>query len=241
MPKKSKEKASVVSFSEKALGKLAEENTKLKREQREICEMAVRAILHALDCKDHYTYGHSVRVTYYSLILGKELNLSESDLYDLEMTALCHDIGKIGIPDAILLKPSHLTEEEFKVMKEHPCKSAQILEGFLPFEKIAHCAKHHHERYDGRGYPDGLSGEEIPLLSRIVLVADTFDAMTSTRPYRKGLSHEVAFKELKELSGSQFDPHLVKHFCNAMEKENKKGNSTFKLNILEGEFLKDAA
>ncbi|PIP95245.1 MAG: hypothetical protein COW00_13925 [Bdellovibrio sp. CG12_big_fil_rev_8_21_14_0_65_39_13] len=224
-----------------ALMNLSREVQDLKRKQKDFCEMAVRAILHALDCKDHYTFGHSMRVTYYALVLGKELELSGDELYDLELAALFHDIGKIGVPDKVLLKPARLTEEEFLEMKAHPSKSAEILEGFEPFELVAKYAKHHHERYDGRGYPDSLKGEEIPLFSRIILIADTFDAMTSTRPYRKGLAYEVAFSELKEFSGSQFDPQLVEHFCAAMAREEAKKEGTFKLTIIEGEFNKDAA
>lgn len=213
----------------------------LRRQQKEFCEQAVRSILHALDCKDHYTYGHSMRVAYYSLTLGKELGLNNDELYNLELAALFHDIGKIAVPDAVLNKPARLTEDEFVVMKSHPSKSAEILEGFAPFEDIAKWAKHHHERYDGRGYPDGMKGEEIPLYSRIILIADTFDAMTSTRPYRKGLPYEVAFAELIEFSGSQFDPNLVEHFVTAMRREESKNEVTFKLTIVSGEFKKDAA
>jgi HD-GYP domain-containing protein (c-di-GMP phosphodiesterase class II) len=220
---------------------LAREVEDLKRAQKEFCEMAVRSILHALDCKDHYTYGHSMRVTYYSLVLGRELGFSKEELYDLELSALFHDIGKIGVPDKVLLKPARLTEEEFAEMKTHPSKSAEILEGFAPFEMVAKYAKHHHERYDGRGYPDALKGEEIPLFSRIILIADTFDAMTSTRPYRKGLPYEVAFSELKEFSGTQFDPQLVEKFVIGMAKEKSKNEGTFRLTIIEGEFEKDAA
>ena len=224
-----------------ALLNLSKENNELKAQQKEFCEMAVRSILHALDCKDHYTYGHSMRVTYYSLVLGREMGLDENELYDLEMAALFHDIGKIGVPDNVLTKPARLTEEEFQIMKKHPEKSAEILTGFKPFEMAAKYAKHHHERYDGRGYPDALAGENIPLFSRIILIADTFDAMTSTRPYRKGLPYEVAFEELREFSGSQFDPNLVEHFCKAMSKEEAKNEDTFTLTIIEGEFAKDAA
>ena len=221
--------------------KLFEENQKLKKEQKEFCEMAVRAILHALDCKDHYTYGHSTRVAHYALLLGREVGLEKEDLYHLEMAALFHDIGKIAIPDALLLKSSRLNQDEFQIMKSHPIKSAEILEGFKPFEKIAKYVKHHHERYDGRGYPDGLKGEEIPLFSRLILIADTFDAMTSTRPYRKGLNYDVAFSELKTFSGAQFDPALVEHFYKAMLQEEKRGTKTFKLTIINGEFSKKAA
>jgi putative nucleotidyltransferase with HDIG domain len=220
---------------------LVKQVRELRDQQREMCEMAVKTMLRALDAKDNYTYGHSMRVAFYSVTLGKELGLNDEEMYELEMSALFHDIGKIGVPDAVLLKPARLTEEEFLKMKAHPSLTAEILTDFKYFQDIATYAKHHHERFDGRGYPDGLAGDDIPLYSRIILIADTFDAMTSTRPYRKGLPYEVAFNELEEFSGSQFDPELVKHFISAMTKEDSKGEETFELNIVEGEFKKDAA
>lgn len=220
---------------------LEAENKALKLEQKKICEMAARTILHALDCKDHYTYGHSTRVAYFSLTLGREIGLDEDELYDLELSALFHDIGKIGVPDSVLNKPSRLTEDEFLQMKSHPEKSYEILQGFTHFEKVATFAKYHHERWDGRGYPDGLKGEDIPLFSRIILIADTFDAMTSTRVYRKGLDYEIAYEELEEFSGSQFDPDLAKAFVRAMKKEEAKQEKTFTLTIIDGLFKKDAA
>lgn len=213
----------------------------LKQKQKDTCEMAARAILSALDAKDHYTYGHSMRVAYYSLTLGRERGLSEEELYDLELAALFHDIGKIGTPDSVLLKPTRLDEDEFLEMKKHPMRSHQILQGFDQFEEIAKCAKHHHERFDGRGYPDGLKAKEIPLFARILLIADTFDAMTSTRPYRKGLAFEMAFAELEEFSGTQFDPELVKIFISGMRKEVEKREETFYLKIVDNKFEKDAA
>lgn len=221
--------------------KMAEELEGLRRREKEICEMAARSILSALDAKDHYTFGHSMRVAYYSLVLGKELGLDNEELYDLELAGLFHDIGKIGIPDKVLLKPTRLDEDEFLQMKKHPEWSAQILEGFDHFQEIAYCTRHHHERYDGRGYPDGLRGEEIPLFSRILLITDTFDAMTSSRPYRKGLSFETAYEELEEFAGSQFDPNLVKAFITAMKKEQDKNEETFYLKIIDGNFEKNAA
>lgn len=223
-----------------ALLDLISENKKLKKNQKDLGEMAVRSILHALDCKDHYTYGHSTRVTYYALMLGRKMGLTEKELYDLEIASLCHDIGKIGIPDAILLKTERLNEKEFQIMKGHPSKSAGILENFKPFKRAAKYAKHHHERYDGKGYPDALKGENIPLLSRMILIADSFDAMTSTRPYRKGLPYKVAFEDLQEFSGSQFDPLLVKSFCRVMTFEEKKQENTFQLTIVPGIFKKAA-
>ncbi len=238
----SDKKSNVISLhGHKVASSTQSEAETLRQSQKEFCEQAVRSILYALDCKDHYTYGHSMRVAYYSLTLGKELGLDAEALYNLELAALFHDIGKIAVPDAVLNKPARLTEDEFLVMKSHPSKSAEILKGFSPFEDIAIWAKHHHERYDGRGYPDAMKGEDIPLYSRIILIADTFDAMTSTRPYRKGLAYEVAFAELIEFSGSQFDPHLVEHFIAAMRREEGKNEQTFKLTIVNGEFNKDAA
>lgn len=227
--------------SEKSIKNLAKEIKDLKDQQKKVCEQAVRSILQALDCKDHYTFGHSLRVTHFALKLGEEMGFDEETLYDLEMSALFHDIGKIAVPDAVLLKPARLDDEEFLQMKQHPSKSAEILEGFEPFEEVAKNAKHHHERYDGRGYPDGLKGEDIPLFSRIILIADTFDAMTSTRPYRKGLPYDVAFAELEEFAGSQFDPELVKSFVSAMTKDKAEKSDTFSLKIIAGEFKKDAA
>jgi putative nucleotidyltransferase with HDIG domain len=203
--------------------------------------MAAKTILRALDAKDHYTYGHSMRVTYFSMVMGKQLGLSDAEMYDLELSALFHDIGKIGTPDAVLNKPSRLTDEEFDIMKEHPSKSYEILKDFDVFEKVARNAKHHHERYDGRGYPDQLKAEEIPVYARIILIADTFDAMTSTRVYRKGLPHEVAFNELVEFSGSQFDPGLVKHFIKGMRKEQAKNEDKFYIPLMGEMYDKDAA
>lgn len=226
---------------EKKIDSLNEEIESLEKKRKETCEMAVKTVLRALNCKDDYTYGHSMRVAFYSVALGKELGLSKDELYKLELAALFHDIGKIGVPDEILMKPSRLEEEEFHIMKQHPTKSAEILADFDYFADIADWVKFHHERYDGRGYPDGLKGEDIPLYSRIILIGDTFDAMTSTRPYRKGLSYEIAFSELDEFSGTQFDPKLVKAFVKAMTKEEAKKEETFKLTIIEGPHKKDAA
>lgn len=213
----------------------------LKDENHKISEMAARAILKALDAKDSYTYGHSMRVCYFSMVLGRELDLSDWQMYELQLAALFHDIGKIGTPDSVLNKPTRLTAEEFEIMKEHPVKSYEILKGFKTFEKVAKHAKHHHERYDGRGYPDGLKGDEIPFYARIILIADTFDAMTSTRVYRKGLSYNVAFSELIEFSGSQFDPQLVEYFINGMKKEQAKNEDQFYIPLMNERFDKNAA
>jgi len=213
----------------------------LKNEKQRICEMAARTILKALDAKDNYTFAHSMRVCFFSMVLGKQLKLTDKQIYDLQLAALFHDIGKIGTPDAVLNKPSRLSNEEFKIMKQHPTQSFEILKGFDVFEKVARYAKHHHERYDGRGYPDRLKGEAIPLYSRIILIADTFDAMTSTRVYRKGLPYSIAYNELTEFSGTQFDPGLVKHFIVAMKREEAKHEKEFYIPLMDQLYKKDAA
>lgn len=203
--------------------------------------LVVQTLLAALRCKDDYTWAHSLRVAFYSVTVGREMGLSEQELFELEVSALFHDVGKIGVPDSVLLKPSRLTEEEFLEMKLHPSKSFDILADFPAFHQMALHAKHHHERYDGRGYPDGLKAETIPLFSRIILISDTFDAMTSTRPYRKGLPYDVAFAELKEFAGTQFDPMIVEKFIACMTKEQSKNEDTFNLTVIQGNFKKDAA
>jgi HD-GYP domain-containing protein (c-di-GMP phosphodiesterase class II) len=213
----------------------------LKNENRQISEQAARTILKALDVKDAYTFGHSMRVAYFSLVTGTEAKLTQEEMRELELSAIFHDIGKIGTPDAVLNKPSRLSEEEFLVMKQHPEMSWQILQDFPGFKKIADNARFHHERFDGKGYPFGLKGEEIPLSARIILIADTFDAMTSTRPYRKGLDYEVAFKELSDFSGSQFDPKLVEMFIQGMRKEAMKGEEEFFIPLMDRRFNKNAA
>lgn len=223
------------------LVRLSREVDQLKQKQKHMNEKAIKGILHALDYKDHYTYGHSMRVAFFCTILGKEMDLTSKEIDQLELTALCHDIGKIGVPDSVLLKPSRLTSEEFDLMKSHPEKSAEILKYFDNFEKIAIDVKYHHERYDGMGYPSRKKGDDIPLFSRIILIADTFDAMTSSRPYRKGLPHQIAFDELVKFSGTQFDPALVPLFLRGMAKEQQRSSDTFYLKFIDNKFKKDAA
>jgi putative nucleotidyltransferase with HDIG domain len=220
---------------------MAAQVQELKADNKRISEQAARTILKALDCKDSYTFGHSMRVAYFSLVTGREAGLSQEDLHELELSAIFHDIGKIGTPDTVLNKPSRLSEEEFQIMKEHPEKSYEILKEFPGFEKIADFARSHHERYDGKGYPQSLKGEEIPVAARIILIADTFDAMTSTRSYRKGLPYEVAFEELIQFSGTQFDPNMVNLFIEGMKKEAMKNEEEFFLPLMDRSFSKKAA
>ncbi len=176
------------------------------------------ALLQALKERDPYTYGHCLRVARNSRLLAEAAGLNEYEQRVVEYASLFHDLGKMGIPDSILLKPGRLTQDEEAIMRAHPEKSEKIISSLthVPFFKaVAPGVRHHHERMDGAGYPDGVFGQKIPLSARIILIADTFDAMTTTRPYRKGLTKEVAYKELRLFSGRQFDTDLVKVFLKA--------------------------
>jgi len=180
-----------------------------------------QALLQALRERDPYTYGHCRRVATYARMLARDAGLNEYEQRVIEFSSMFHDLGKLGIPDSILFKPGRLTEEEAEVMRNHPIKSVEIvkpLETVPFFRATLPGIRHHHERMDGLGYPHGVSGENIPLNARIILIADTFDAMTTTRPYRKGLDVQIAYKELKNFAGRQFDPQLVQVFLKAHPK-----------------------
>ena len=177
----------------------------------------LRILLSSLDEKNPYTHGHSIRVAEYSSVTAIKLGFDQGQLDVVQIAALLHDIGKIGIPDAVLQKAAKLTKSEFEIMKTHPTRSANILkESGLPNE-IVDAVHFHHERLDGFGYPEGLKGDEIPLISRIILIADTFDAMTSTRPYRLPLTQDTSFFELNKYGGTQFDQRLVDAFIEGMQ------------------------
>ncbi len=196
---------------------LEDANTQLK----EAYYGTLESLRLAVDAKDSYTAGHSDRVSYYSVLIGKQLGMSEEDIEILKQGALFHDIGKIGIPDAVLQKPGKLTDEEYDDIKNHPSIGAKILGPAKIFEKLIPMVLHHHERFDGRGYPGGLKGEEIPYMARIVCVADSFDAMTSDRAYRPRFTVVKAMEEMENCKGTQFDPELVDAFMIAM-KNNKE-------------------
>src|SRR5438132_8529085 len=172
----------------------------------------LRALTAALETRDAETHGHSERVVSYSLRLGREYGLSREQLKALEFGALLHDIGKIGVPDAILRKPAKLTEEEWVRMREHPLHGQQILRGIEFLEGAARVVAQHHEKWDGSGYPLGLKDEEIDICARIFSVADAFDAITSNRVYRGGRSYEAAGQELSKWANQQFDPKVVEAF-----------------------------
>lgn len=185
----------------------------------------VKALSSAIEAKDTYTRGHNERMLEYTLAILEELRESSKFDFDyedargtLQLAVLLHDIGKIGIPDDILQKHGPLTNQEWDEIKKHPDKGVSILEPIKELKEVTDVIKHHHERYDGTGYPDGLKAEEIPLISRIISVADTFDAITSDRPYRKRASDEEAIEEVKNCVGTQFDPVVVEAFLKADEK-----------------------
>jgi len=165
-----------------------------------------------LDARDPHTSQHSTRVTTLSVAMANILKLSDDEKDVLYIAASLHDIGKVGIPDSILLKPGTLTDEEFMIIKRHPDIGADILKPIPPMSRETEVIRYHHERYDGKGYPLGIGGEEIPLLSRIICLADSYDAMTSDRPYRNGLPMDKAIEEIERCMGSQFDPELAKLF-----------------------------
>lgn len=181
----------------------------LAQQQVQMGNETIMAIARTVDAKDENTSQHSQRVSEYSVMLARELGFSEEECENLRKAALLHDIGKIGIKDAILNKPAKLTDEEYAVMKTHVTRGAEILKDFTVVAHAADGAKYHHERYDGKGYPDGLSGKDIPLYGRIIGVADAFDAMTQNRVYRKKLDVSYVLEELKRCSGTQFDPEIA--------------------------------
>lgn len=192
---------------------LTNNKQKLLKDLKELFYTTIKSISSALDAKDAYTHGHSLRVTLYSLILASQLEESNEEfLEEIETAGLLHDIGKIGVPESILCKPGKLTDEEFEIMKSHPHKGKKMLNGIKKLNAVAEWLSTHHERWDGRGYPNGLKGTEIPITARIIAIADTYDAMTSSRSYRKALSHEVAVEEIERCSGSQFDPNIASVF-----------------------------
>jgi response regulator RpfG family c-di-GMP phosphodiesterase len=181
----------------------------------------IRALAEAIDAKDAYTRGHSERVAVYASRLGNQMGLRKEMIERIYFAGLLHDVGKIGIPDAIITKPDRLTVEEYEEIKRHPEIGAKILEPVEFLSSIVPCVRHHHEWYDGcqSGYPERLAGDQIPLPSRVILVADTVEAMTSDRPYRKALSIDVVVAELHKYSGTQFDPVVVDAFLRLLEEE----------------------
>ena len=178
---------------------------------------SIETLRYTVEAKDTYTRGHSDRVSKYSVLLGKKLELSDADIKNLQIGGLFHDVGKIGVPDVILQKESKLTDDEYSEIKNHPSIGAHILSTATIFKDIIPIVKHHHEKYDGNGYPGKLKGEEIPYLARIAAIADSFDAMTSRRTYRDSLPLDVVISEFKRCRGTQFDPEITDVFLDILE------------------------
>lgn len=199
---------------------IAVENASLYTDLDKLFLSSIRAIVEAVDAKDPYTRGHSSRVVEYALLIGNALTRDKDRLKDIEISAILHDVGKIGIPDKILGKPGRLTRREQRYMERHPEFSAAIVEPIELLKRLMRNIMHHHERIDGKGYPDGLKGKRIPLVARIICIADAFDAMTTDRPYRKRKSARTALRELKKHSGTQFDQRLVRVFVSEFAKHN---------------------
>ena len=191
-------------------------NVELFREREELLISVVRAFVSAIEAKDEYTRGHSERVALYGKRLAEELGLGADYCERLYLTGLLHDVGKIGVRDAVLRKPGPLTDEEFEEIKQHPDKGWSILHDLEPLRYVLDGVLHHHENYDGRGYPDGLAEDKIPIDGRILAVVDAYDAMTSDRPYRAGLPQEKAQAILKDGAGTQWDPEMIEAFFRAL-------------------------
>ncbi|MGN0160573.1 MAG: HD domain-containing phosphohydrolase [Lachnospiraceae bacterium] len=200
---------------EKKTQEVMKQHEKLKRISMQIVE----TLSGAIDAKDTYTNGHSTRVAEYSKEIARRAGFSEERQNDIYMMGLLHDVGKIGIPDAIINKPAKLSDEEFAVIKNHPVLGEKILRNITEFPQLSTGARWHHERYDGKGYPDGISGEEIPEEARIIAVADSYDAMSSRRSYRNALPQEQVYNEVKKGEGTQFDPRFAEIMLSMMEED----------------------
>jgi HD-GYP domain-containing protein (c-di-GMP phosphodiesterase class II) len=188
------------------------ENSMLYDDLQDMFMGTLRALVSAIDAKDAYTCGHSERVAWLGRELGKAAGLDDQMVERLYLSGLLHDVGKIGIPESVLTKPGKLTKEEFDIIKTHPRLGGKIIHGVRQMQDLVPGVLYHHERYDGRGYPEGLSGEDIPLFGRLLCLADSFDAMSSTRTYRKALPLDKVLQEVHDCAGSQFDPDLAEVF-----------------------------
>lgn len=223
-----------------------------KTKQVEMVTMhSIMSIANTIDAKDKYTSGHSIRVAKCSMAIARELGWTEEEQQNIQYVALLHDIGKIGIPDAVLNKPSNLTEEEFAMIKKHPIIGGEILKEIHTIPHVQEGALFHHERYDGKGYPHGLKGRDIPLFGRIVCIADTYDAMSTDRVYRKRLSDEKIISEYEKYKGTQFDPNLTNLFVRMLKNgytvesdnapEAKRSESSILLDSVLKECMEEAA
>lgn len=198
-----------INSEETELNKIKAELNNVQNKLEQAYMESIETLRYTVDAKDSYTKGHSERVSEYAVLLGKKLCINSDDLYTLRIGGLFHDIGKIGIPDSILTKNGKLTDDEYEQIKNHPSIGAKILSNASIFTDIIPIVKHHHERFDGTGYPDGLKGNEIPYMARIVAVADAFDAMASRRPYRDEVEIQKIIEQISNNKNSQFDPEIA--------------------------------
>ncbi len=187
------------------------------RQNQELFLETIRTLAAAIDAKDPYTRGHSERVSSYSMAIARHLGMSQDEVFTIRIAAILHDVGKLGIKDQILNKPGGLNEDEFEAMKRHPAIGAQIMAQIRMLKDIIPGIRNHHETWDGSGYPDSLAGEQIPMVARIVCVADTFDAMTTTRPYQRAMPTEHVMAKMRAMAGSRFDPRVVEAFSAAVQ------------------------
>ncbi len=194
------------------------DNIEISGDEREALD-SIRTLVSVINAKDRYTYGHSERVTYYSHKIAEKIALSEEDVRLLDYASFLHDIGKIDIDRDILNKASSLNQDEWSIIKQHPVWGSDMVKPLAQLKPIVSLIRHHHENYDGSGYPDGLSGDDIPLISRIIRIVDSFDAMTSNRPYRRNLSWMEAREEMKRHCGSLFDPVLLAVFEEVLDED----------------------
>lgn len=212
-----------LSYLQKELRAEVEYKTrKLDKRSQQLKRMTVQVmqtLAGTIDAKDKYTNGHSLRVAEYSAMLGSKMNMSQEEIDNIYYIGLLHDIGKIGIPDEIINKTSKLTDEEYAIIKTHPVIGSEILEKMSELPDIMVGARWHHERYDGKGYPDGLAGENIPFVARIIGVADAYDAMSSTRSYRGVLPQETIRGEIQKGAGTQFDPVIAEVMLQIMDED----------------------
>ncbi|MDE7252950.1 MAG: diguanylate cyclase [Acetatifactor sp.] len=230
---------------------LERELFKKTKEVEMVTMHSIMSIANTIDAKDKYTSGHSIRVAKCSMAIARELGWTEEEQQNIQYVALLHDIGKIGIPDAVLNKPSNLTEEEFAMIKKHPIIGGEILKEIHTIPHVQEGALFHHERYDGKGYPHGLKGRDIPLFGRIVCIADTYDAMSTDRVYRKRLPDEKIISEYEKYKGTQFDPNLTNLFVRMLKNgytveddnspEAKRSESTILLDSVLKECMEEAA
>lgn len=202
---------------------VAIENARLYTELKETFYTTAEALAETIELRDPYTGGHTKRVKDYSVIIGRYLELNKSEVENLMLAAILHDIGKIGVRDNVLLKQGRLESEELSQMAMHPHKGSELLKHVKQLQSVIPGVRGHHEKIDGTGYPDGLKNGDISMVARIIAVADTFDAMTTDRPYRKGLSIDTALSELRKFAGTQFDPDVVDAFLQALADTEIKG------------------